>query len=300
MNERRKKLDQARLLAIFVVFLSVVYFNLNVFTPFLIPKIFRFGVIRQPLNVLIVGTDLRFDGNNRPIMDGNGRTDTILLVKFDPINSRINILSIPRDTYTLIQGYGMTKINAAHVYGGIPLAEQTVTELTGIHIEHYLEVSPKVLIDLVDLIGGIQIEVEKDMYYTDRAQNLFIDLKKGWQKLDGKKAHEYIRFRHDAEGDIGRIARQQIFMRALTQALLKPSNLPKAPFAILKALSEIKTDLSIPQFVRIVNWARALGPVSLKTITIPGEATTLDLPGAGSVWLPNKTGLQDAVKELFK
>jgi polyisoprenyl-teichoic acid--peptidoglycan teichoic acid transferase len=297
MNERRKKPDQARLLAIFIVLLSIVYFYLNVFAPQWLPKYCRFGVIRQPLTVLIVGTDIRFDGNNKPIMDGDGRTDTIMLVRFDPVHSKINILSIPRDTYTLVPGYGMTKINAAHVYGGIPLARQAVTELTGIKIDHYLEVSPLVITKMVDLLGGVQIEVEKDMYYTDRAQGLFINLKQGWQKLDGKKAHEYIRFRHDATGDIGRIERQQKFLRALTQSLLKPSNLVKAPFAILTALAEIKTDLPITQFIRLVNWTRSLGPISIKTVTVPGEATTLD--GAGSVWLINRSGMQEAIKELF-
>jgi anionic cell wall polymer biosynthesis LytR-Cps2A-Psr (LCP) family protein len=135
------------------------------------------------------------------------------------------------------------------------------------------------------------------MYYTDRAQDLNINLKRGWQKLDGKKAHDYIRFRHDAQGDIGRIERQQKFLRAFAQSLLKPSNLVKAPFAIITALAEIKTDLPITNFIRLVNWTRSLGPISIKTITIPGEATTLE--GAGSVWLINKSGMQDAIKELF-
>jgi LCP family protein required for cell wall assembly len=293
------KLDRARILALFVLFLAIVDFNLNIFAPRLIPKFARFGVIRQPLTVLIVGTDLRFDGNNKPIVDGNGRTDTILLVRLDPLNSQIKVLSIPRDSYVPITGYGMTKINAAHVYGGIALTEQTVVNLTGVQIDKYLEISPKILIDFVNLLGGVEIEVEKDMSYVDRAQNLNINLKQGWQKLNGQKAHEYIRFRHDAEGDIGRIVRQQNFLRALSKALLKPSNFPKAPFAVLTALAEIKTDMPITQFVRIVNWARSLGPISIKTITVPGEATTLNVPGAGSVWLINQPGLQNVVKELF-
>jgi LCP family protein required for cell wall assembly len=194
-------------------------------------------------------------------------------------------------------GYGAQKINAAHVYGGLALTAKTIRELTGVRIDYYVMTNPKAVIKLVDLLGGITLYVEKDMRYIDRAGGLDINLKEGWRRLNGKEAHDYIRFRHDNEGDIGRVARQQNFFRAVNQSLHRPTNIIKAPFAILSALGEVKTDLPLGQAVRLLMFFRTLKAGDVRTATLSGEA--LNVEGVGACWVPNKQDTAAIVKEFF-
>lgn len=292
---KRKQIDFARISAVLVVILAIIYFYLNIFSPRLLPKSLRIGIIRKPTNVLILGTDITYDAVTRkPMPELEGRADSILLAHIDPIKSKINILSIPRDTYVPIPGYGMQKINTANVYGEVALLKQTVSNFTNQNIDYYFEIKPTAITKIVDLLGGVSIYVEKDMHYVDRAQNLNINLKKGEQRLSGKQAHDYIRFRHDIQGDIGRIERQQKFLKALVQALTKPTNILKAPFAIHTSLQEIKTDLPLSQSIRLLNLARML---DVKTATVLGKVSYIEK--VGSVWLPDKAALTQQIKELF-
>jgi LCP family protein required for cell wall assembly len=291
----KNKIDRWRILAILVIIVAVVFFYLNIFFPRQIPNTFRIGTIRQPINVLLLGIDLNYDSVTRKAMTNvEGRTDTMIFVHLDPIHGQINLLSIPRDTYAAIPGYGMTKINAANVYGGAPLVKETVGNFLQKPVDYFLKVDIGTLIDLVDSLGGVTLYVEKDMRYVDRASHLDINLKQGWQKLSGEKAHEYIRFRHDAEGDIGRIQRQQNFIRALLLALIRPSNIIKAPYAISSALRELKTDLSAGTLIRIANFARM---ARIKTWMISGEAANVE--SAGSVWVPEREELKKTLRENF-
>ncbi|MDD5382093.1 MAG: LCP family protein [Candidatus Margulisbacteria bacterium] len=294
----KKKADLFRVYALLTIVLTILYFYLNLFFPRLIPPSLRLGMIRKPFNLLIVGTDITFDSvSGKPIPNLEGRADTIILAHIDPVKQEVNLVSIPRDTLVAIPGYGQQKINASSVYGGIPLLEESVSGLTGKKIDHYLEVKPAAVTKLVDLLGGVTLLVEKDMRYVDRAQKLDINLKEGWQKLSGKKAHEYIRFRHDLYGDIGRIERQQNFLKALIKTSAKPSNIIKAPFAISLALQEIKTDLPLTQTIRLLNFSRTISFGDIKTHTISGESSLVE--GAGSVWLINKNDLNRIIKEFF-
>lgn len=293
-----RKIDSIRLSASIVIIFAIVYFYLNLFSPSRIPRFLRVGTLRKPITLLILGTDITYDAVSRkPIPGLEGRTDSILLAHVDPIRYKIKILSIPRDTYANIPGYGHQKINAAHAYGGINLTKQTISDLTNTKIDYYLEFNPSFIKKLVDLLGGVSLYVEKDMSYVDHAQNLNINLKQGWQKLSGKQAHGYIRFRYDAEGDWGRMRRQQQFLKALSQALVKPTNIAKLPFTIFSVLKEVKTDLPLPYAIRLANSVRMLTAKDIKTDTSTGEETSL--PGAGSVIIPNQDILRSKVKDLF-
>ncbi|OGB87617.1 hypothetical protein A3J44_03415 [candidate division WOR-1 bacterium RIFCSPHIGHO2_02_FULL_45_12] len=256
------------------------------FFPSLVTKSLRVGTLRKPINLLILGTDITFNAETgKPIPNLEGRADTILLAHIDPINSRINMVSIPRDTLVNIPGYGDRKINSANSYGGIPLMKETVAQLTKQKIDYYISIKPTAVTKMVDQLGGVSLYVENDMRYVDRAQGLDIDLKKGWQKLSGKQAHDYIRYRHDYQGDIGRVNRQQIFLKSFREALTKPTNIFKAPLAIHLALREIKTNLPPAVSVRLLNMARMLSVNSVNTTTLSGEVANIQT--AGSVWLPN-------------
>lgn len=295
---KNKKIDRYRLLAVATIFFGVLYFYANLFIPKIIPRTFRIGTIRIPATILILGTDVNFDVNTgEPIEKSNSRTDSILLLRADPVHYKMNVLSIPRDSFVPIPGHGVNKINAANVFGGIELAKTTVANLAGKNIDYFIEINPYGIVKLVDLLGGVKLFVEKDMYYIDHAQNLHINLKKGHHRLSGKEAQDYIRFRHDATGDIGRMERQQKFLQALFLSLARPANIMKAPLIIDIANKYIKTDLPLLKIIRLSNFVRMLSLRDIRTFTPSAESGTSDY--AGSILLLNKYELEKILNAYF-
>lgn len=294
----KSKVDFYRLLAILIICSGILYFYTNLFIPRLIPKTFRIGTLRKPITILILGTDVNFDANTRKeIVGGEGRADTLLLLRVDPVHYKLNMLSIPRDSFVGIPGYGINKINAANVFGGIELVKKSITGLTGKNIDYYLELNPQAVIKLVDLLGGLNFQIEKDMYYVDRAQNLNIDLKQGWHKLSGVEAQDYIRFRHDAVGDIGRMERQQKFLQALLLSFAQPKDIIKAPLALGIAQKHIKTDLPLLKMIRLANFARMLSFSDIRTLSVSFESGTSDY--AGSILILDKKDLERIIRDYF-
>lgn len=274
---RKAKIDHYRLLALFTIMAGIAYFYVNLFFPHYLPPVVRIGVIRQPTTILVLGTDINFAAEGKQaLLNSDSRTDSILLVRLDPVSYRVSTLSIPRDSFVNIPGYGENKVNAANVYGGIELTKQTISELTGLHIDNYIEVNPYAVIRLIDLIGGIELYVEKDMHYVDNAQKLNINLKQGWQKLSGKQAQDYIRFRHDSAGDFGRMERQQKLLRTLMVNLARPGNVLKAPLAFEIVWQSIRTDLSFAKIIRLANFAQMLSPDEIQAYTPTAEVGTSD------------------------
>jgi LCP family protein required for cell wall assembly len=191
----------------------------------------------------------------------------------------------------------MQRINLANIFGGPDLLKRSVSNLTRQEIDYYVKVKPTAVTKLVDLLGGVYLEVEEDMYYVDRVQDLKIDLKKGYQKLSGKEAHDYLRYRDKFRGDIGRIERQQKFFKALSRTLTSPANILKAPRAIRSALGEIETDLPLDLTIRILNMSRMVTTESVKTTLLPGEVSYIR--GVGSVWLPDAAKLRGVIGDIF-
>lgn len=156
--------------------------------------------------------------------DDVGRSDTLMVATLDPKKDHAALMSIPRDTRVKIKGHGWDKINAAYAYGsakggpeaGEKLTQRTVEDFLGVNMDHYVVINIQAFQKIIDAIGGIDIDVEKRMYYEDPWDDdggLIIDLQPGMQHMDGKTAVTYVRYR-DEEGDIGRIKRQQKFMKA--------------------------------------------------------------------------------------
>ncbi|KAF0134812.1 MAG: cell envelope-related transcriptional attenuator [Candidatus Saganbacteria bacterium] len=171
------------------------------------------------------------------------RSDTIMVVHINPKKSTANVISIPRDTYVAIPGFGMDKINHAYAFGGPELSKATVENLFGIKIPFYVSVDTGNLAELIDEIGGITIDVEKKMFYIDHSQNLFVDLNPGRQRLSGVKALSYLRYRQDG-GDLHRIMRQQKFIKALSSQITSRENIIKSPQIVLKLFSYLDTNLN--------------------------------------------------------
>jgi LCP family protein required for cell wall assembly len=291
-----RKPDFLRLLGLLTLVLGIVYFHLNIFFPKYIPHLLKLAIVERPINILVLGTDVTHDLLTRRSTTEVGRADTIVLIHYDPLSSKVSLLSIPRDSYVEIPGYPPQKINAAYVWGRVELTKRVVEDLTGVKIDKYIIINTRGIVKLVDLLGGIPVTIDKDMYYIDRAGKLYINLKAGKRRLSGVDAEGYLRFRQDALADLGRISRQQKFLKALAGALASPPAFLKAPFIIEVVLNNMKTDLSLREFILLGNTARLLELKEIVTETVPGE------PGdnkAGSVWLIDRTQLKQIIERDF-
>ena len=238
-------------------------------------------------NIVVMGVDER--------SDDVGRSDTLFVVMFDSSNKSASLLSVPRDTRVRIDGHGWDKINHAYAYGGRELTQKTVEELLGIKINNYVMVDFKGFTGLVDAIGGIDIDVEKDMYYHDTWDGFTVDLKKGRQHLDGKTAIQYVRFR-DEEGDIGRIRRQQHFLMAVYDKITSADMLLHIPGLAKQLTSMVKTDMPLSDMMDL---GRALHSMvkekGLSMAMVPGTPKYID---GISYWLPDITDLRELMVKM--
>lgn len=237
-------------------------------------------------NILVLGVDKR---------EGDvGRSDTMFVVMLDPKNEHLSLLSIPRDTMVQIPHNGWNKINHAYAYGGHKLSEATVENFLGIKINNYVLIDIKGFVDLVDALGGIDINIEKDMFYDDPYDDgengLVIHLTKGPQHLTGQHAMEYVRYR-DEEGDIGRIKRQQKFIKALYEKAFQPGTILKLP-GIIKSISKmLTTDLPIEDMLTglkaLKGGSKAMG--ELKMAMVPGHPADIE---EINYWIPDMLALR--------
>ena len=239
-------------------------------------------------NIVVMGVDERDEDA--------GRSDTLFVVMLDPKSNNISLLSIPRDTMVKIPDRGWDKINHAFAFGGHKLTQQTVEEFLGIQINNYVVVDFKGFKGLVDAIGGIDINVEKDMYYEDPYDNLVIDLQQGRQHLDGAKAIQYVRYR-DEEGDIGRIKRQQHFMAAIYEKRTSTEILTKVPGLVKELVTMIKTDIPVTDMIKL---AKAMNKTmkdekGLNMAMVPGEPVYID---EISYWVPDMTDLRQLMVDM--
>ena len=216
-------------------------------------------------NIMVMGVD------ERPEDHDKGRSATLFVVMFDSEKKQANLLSIPRDTRVHIPKYGWDKINHAYAFGGRELSQKTVEEFLGIKIHNYVMVNFKGFEGLVDAIGGVDVNIERDMYYRDSWDGFTIDLKKGKQHLDGRTAIQFVRYR-DEEGDIGRVRRQQKFFMSAYDKVASAGIILKVPGRTKQLASMIKTDMPVKD---MVNLGRVLHSMSkeksLKVATVPGE-----------------------------
>lgn len=239
-----------------------------------------------PTRILILGVDER--------KGDSGRSDTMLLLQIDA-GSPLRILSIPRDTKVTLKDHGESKINSAYTYGGPDLAREAVATLTGLTVDYYVKINLAGFRHLVDLLGGIEFNVPKRMHYVDPTDGLLIDLQPGLQHLDGTKAEQLVRFRHDEVGDdVGRIGRQQEFLKALVAEALTPSKLPELPGLVMSARQYVETDLPVAaqfKLAQAVYGARSSGGLVVETL--PGHGGYED---GISFYLPDRSQLQRLAK----
>ena len=167
-----------------------------------LPGAFRGWMNSEGQTLLLLGTDV-----------GGGNTDVIALIKVE--EGVTDVVQIPRDSYIEAESYGPIKINSLYALGGIDAVKQEVSARMGRSIQHYMVINLAAIRSLGDMLGGLEINVPKRMEYVDNSQGLNIDLQPGLQTLKGTNLEGFLRFRHDEAGDIGRLERQQLALRAL-------------------------------------------------------------------------------------
>ncbi len=240
--------------------------------------------------IMIMGVDER--------ADDVGRSDTLMIATIDPKLDQAALLSIPRDTRVKIKGHSYDKINAAYAYGGERLTQDTVEEFLGVNMDHYIIVNVKAFQRIIDALGGVDIDVEKRMYYEDPWDDdggLLIDLRPGLQHMDGKTAVTYVRYR-DEEGDIGRIKRQQAFMKACMEKVTSPAIIPKLPSVIAEVFESVKTDLSVRQLLEFAGSLNKAKGNGLKTEMVPGRPLYIE---GISYWIPKVSELRTALVDTL-
>ena len=240
--------------------------------------------------IMIMGVDERDDDV--------GRSDTLMVASIDPKKNQASLLSVPRDTRVKIKGHGFDKVNAAYAYGKERLTQDTVENLLGVNIDHYVIINTKSFAKIIDALGGIDIDVPKRMYYEDPWDDdggLIIDFKPGMQHMDGAKAITYVRYR-DEEGDLGRIRRQQDFIKACVDKMVSPAIIPKLPTIIREVMDSIQTDLSFRQLLEFAGTLKESKANGLKTDMVPGRPLYID---GISYWIPDLTKLRTTVAEIL-
>ena len=264
--------------------------------------------LSRPVNVLVLGTKvLTSEIDEKPKEDlgyhalvnsFKGLSDTMVLVRFDPLSKKLRVLSIPRDTQASIR-YELRKINEANYYGGPALAAESVSKLLGgVEIDRYVRVNIQGVEKFIDALGGVDMYVPKDMKYTDHSQHLYIDLKEGEQHLDGEKAVAFLRFRYDRYGDIGRVQRQQMFMRALVEQALKPQTLLRIPEVLSIVSAYIDTNLTVEELLALSGFASQTKRSNVQMLMLPGRFSG-DGKEEVSYWLPNRYQITTMVAEHF-
>jgi LCP family protein required for cell wall assembly len=249
-------------------------------------------VAKKPMTLLLIGMDINVGEPKPEETPALTRTDTLILAILDPVAKKASLVSIPRDSLVNIPGHGLGRINEASVLGGIPLTRRMVTRLTGCRIDHYMQVGFESFQQLVDLVGGIEVNVDKKMRYADEYGVYKIKLDPGPQVLDGVKALQYVRFRHEPLGDIGRVERQRKLLLALYTKLKQPLNIVKIPSMLGIARKYMRTDLKTGQMLELIQFARKLNPeTDIRSYTLPGSFYE-------AYWKPDRAKVRELMAEL--
>lgn len=213
-------------------------------------------------NYLLLGIDSRGEEKSR--------TDTMMVLSWDKKTNNVKLVSLMRDIYADIPGYQSYKLNTAYYLGGVQLLKETISNMFGLPIHHYAIIDFKNFESLVDILApnGVEIDVEKDM-----SEKIGVTLKQGVHNLNGKELLGYARFRHDAEGDFGRVARQQKVIEALKNEVLAPQNILNLPKFIGAAQGYVTTDYSSSGEIQQVLKMVSKGKVKIDKATIPIEGS---------------------------
>ncbi|HGG0417312.1 TPA: LCP family protein [Clostridium sporogenes] len=230
----------------------------------------------EPVNILVMGVDIG-DPGSKEASDPK-RTDTMLVVNYNPKTKNINMVSVPRDTRVTMNGKKI-KINSAHAINGVNGSIAAVENLLGIAINNYAKIDYEGFRKVIDAIGGVEMDITRNMNYDDPSQNLHIHFQKGTTvHLDGKKAEEFFRWRKNnngtgfADGDLGRIENQHKFISKVVEKVKSPSIIPKIPNILSTIPDYVETDMSPEEIIKYGYAVTKGDKSSINMITLQGEA----------------------------
>ena len=253
-------------------------------------------------NILVLGLD---DGAGSPYeapqtAEGEApvfkQADTILVISLDNGNGRVRFINIPRDTWVNFPGGGQGRIADLYPAGKAPLMVRKVNELLGISIHQYVVLDMRTCAHLIDALGGIDIYIETDMDYEDAAAGLKIHLKQGYRHLSGAEALQYLRFRGEDLGDLGRVQRQQKFVKALYSAMLQLDTVPRLPDIADIFQKEVETSAEVFDSAHLANVLRGISGDAPVSLMLPGTPAEND----ANIWLPDAAAIQARMQELFR
>ena len=218
---------------------------------------------RPAATILILGVD--------DARDGLARSDTVLLARVQVRPRRhMTLVSLPRDTRISVPGHGDHKLNAAYALGGPALTRQTVEQAAGVTVDHTVVVNSTGLAALVDALGGARVTVPQRMDYDDTAQDLHIHLQPGERLLDGRQAVGFVRYRSDGKGDLGRLQRQQTFLKALARQAATLGSLHRIGAIRAAFRRSLQTDLTPRQILALAYTMPGLSGSDISASTLPG------------------------------
>ncbi|AQS08562.1 transcriptional regulator LytR [Clostridium saccharobutylicum] len=250
----------------------------------------------EPVNILLLGTDI---GNpNEEDNQSIKRTDTIMVLNYNPQDRKINIVSVPRDTLININGRNW-KINAAYEIGGYPKIKSEVENLLNININYIVKLDYNAFRDIIDAIGGVKMQIDRNMIYDDDAQNLHINFKAGETvTLDGKKAEEFFRWRKNndgsglANGDLDRIENQHKFISKVVEKCTSPFVFFRVP-KILSALGDdVETNMSPTD---IISYGLKFITVNHDNVSMTTVSGTPKMINGQSYLVPDKNSNKDVI-----
>ena len=206
-------------------------------------------------DVVILGTDV-----------GGGNTDVMYTMRVQ--NGETKLLQVPRDTYINSSSFGPVKANALYAYGGPEAVKAELSKHLGRPVRHHILVNLAVIRRLGDALGGLEVNVPKRMWYHDNTQGLHIDLQPGRQVLKGRDLEGFLRFRHDEMGDIGRLDRQRLVLKALFKQITRPESLVRLPALLAVAGKDLRTDLGPMEIGGLIS---AMGSTDLNAERLKGR-----------------------------
>ena len=211
----------------------------------------------------------------------SGLYDVMMLVSLNRDDNSIFVLQIPRDTYLEYTEKSYKKINGAPAsLGGMKNFVSFLSENIGVEIDSYVSFGLDAFSGAIDAIGGVEIELEEELNYSDPAQDLNIHLPKGKQILDGRTAEHFVRYRAGyLRGDLDRLDAQKLFMSALFKKVMSLS-LYETTGLITELLPSVNTDLGLFEIISVIKDARSVSPEKLSFVTAPGEDIVSERSGA--------------------
>ena len=277
MNRKIKKTTVYRVFAFCVVFCIVVL---------------SFSALRSNLAMENVKADEAIDSGGRPYGRANflllgedrasGLTDVMMLVSFDIDGGQISVVQIPRDTYARYPDSSHRKINAAmNSLGGAEALCSFISDAMRIDIEGYCLIDLDAFSEIVDSIGGVEIDLPFDMEYDDPTQGLAIRLKAGRQTLDGDTAEQFVRYRSGyVRGDLGRIDAQKLFVSAFVKKVSEDMTAASAMKLVMSMLGDVDTNISIGRMTELIPLVFELEAEDITMLTLPGADIRSQSSGA--------------------